>query len=327
MQQVKMACRVTVAVCALVVTASAAFAQGGRASNGRPGRTPDGQPDIQGVWTFATITPLERPSDLAGKAVLSDEEAAALEARNNVDVRNEKGTDSDVGRAYNQFWWDRGSKVVGNRRTSLVVDPADGKIPYTAAGAERVASAGPAFGGRRGSDGPEDRSLWERCITHSPLPRLSSGYNNNLQIVQGAGTVAIVYEMIHEVRVIPVDGRPHAGPGLRQWFGDSRGRWEGDTLVVETTNFSDKTSFRGATPQVRMVERFKREGSVLNYEFTIDDPATYTKPWTAAVPMPAVDGHMYEYACHETNYGMYGILSGARAQEREAAAAAKKGSR
>jgi hypothetical protein len=207
-----------------------------------------------------------------------------------------------------------------------VIDPVDGKIPYTAAGAKRVADAGPAFGGRRGDSGPEDRSLWERCITHSPLPRLSSGYNNNLQIVQGQGTVAIIYEMIHEARIIPLDGRPHVGGSIGQWFGDSRGHWEGDTLVIETTNFSDKTAFRGATPKLRMIERFKREDGYLNYEFTLEDPGTYTKPWTAAVPMPPVDGQMYEYACHETNYGMYGILSGARAQEREAAVAAKKGS-
>ena len=168
--------------------------------------------------------------------------------------RNEKGTDSDVGRAYNQFWWDRGSRVVGNKRTSLVVDPADGRIPYTSAGAKRVADAGPAFGGRRGTDGPEDRSLWERCITRglasTILPTL---YNNNIRIAQAPGYVAIVHEMIHETRVVPLDGSPFTG--VRSYLGESRGRWEGDTLVIESRNFNGRAPFRGAGANLRLTER------------------------------------------------------------------------
>jgi len=181
--------------------------------------------------------------------------------------------------------------------------------------------------GRRVSDGPETRSLWERCITHSSLPRMTSGYNNNLQIVQGAGYVVILYEMIHEARVIPLDGHPHVDASIRQWLGDSRGRWEGDTLVVDVTNFSDKTSFRGSSANLHLVERFTRvDANTMNYEFTVSDSSTWATAWTAAVPMPRLGGIMYEYACHDGNYGLTCQLAGARADERNAADAGKKGS-
>jgi hypothetical protein len=292
-------------------------------------RTPDGQPDLQGVWSFATATPLERPKEFADKAFLTEKEVAEFEkqvaVRQDVDNREgTEGTEGDVGRAYNQFWWDRGSKVVGSRRTSLIVDPADGKIPtMTPEGQKRT-----EVFGRRVSDGPETRSLWERCITHSSLPRMSTGYNNHFQIIQGAGYVVILYEMIHEARVIPLDGRPHVDSGIRQWLGDSRGRWEGNTLVVDVTNFSDKTSFRGSSANLHLVERFTRvDANTMNYEFAVSDPATWAREWTVAMPLPRVAGTMYEYACHEGNYGLTGQLAGARAEERNAADAAKKGSR
>jgi hypothetical protein len=293
-------------------------------------RTPDGQPDVQGVWTFATVTPLERPKEFEGKEFLTEQEAAAFEqqAARNVDQRGEEsvGTAADVGAAYNQFWWDRGTKVVPTRRSSLIIDPKDGRLPaISAAGQKRAERAA-----RRVDPpaGPEDRSLWERCITHSPIPRMSSGYNNNLQIFQGPGYVAIIYEMIHEVRVIPLDARPHLASGIRQWLGDARGHWDGNTLIVETTNFTDKTSFRGASENLRLVERFSRlDADTLDYQFTVDDPATWSKPWTASLPMPRVNNAMYEYACHEGNYGLAGQLSGARAEEKAAAERAQKSSK
>ena len=196
----------------------------------------------------------------------------------------------------------------------------------TAAGKQRVESG--AGVRRQGPPaGPEDRNLWERCITHSAIPRMSSGYNNHMMIVQGAGYVAIMYEMIHEVRLIPLDGQPHLANNIRQWHGDSRGRWEGNTLVVETTNFSDKTSFRGASPDMKLTERITLiDANTLDYQFTVDDPTTWTKPWTANVPMPRLNNIIYEYSCHEGNYGLFGQLSGARADEK-AAEAAKRGSR
>jgi hypothetical protein len=293
-------------------------------------RTPDGPPDLQGVWTFATVTPLERPKEFEGKEFLTEKEAAAFEqqAARNVDDRGEGsvGTAADVGAAYNQFWWDRGTKVVPTRRSSLIIDPKDGRLPaISAEGQKRAERAA-----RRVDPpaGPEDRSLWERCITHSPIPRMSTGYNNHLQIFQGPGYVAIMYEMIHEIRIIPLDARPHVTSGIRQWLGDSRGRWDGNTLIVETTNFTDKTSFRGASENLRLVERFSRlDADTLDYQFTVDDPSTWSKPWTASLPMPRVNNAMYEYACHEGNYGLAGQLSGARAEEKAAAERAQKSSK
>jgi hypothetical protein len=304
----------------MLPAAAAVDAQG----PGANARMPDGRPNLQGVWTFATATPLERPDEFKDKEFLTPGEVAAFEkalaARQDVDQRDESslGTDADVGRAYNQFWWDRGTKVVGTRRTSLIIDPKDGKLPpMSAEGRKRADRAG-----RRQNPpaNPEDRGLWERCVTHSAIPRMSTGYNNNLQIFQNAGSIAIMYEMIHETRIIPLDGRAHVSSNVRQWMGDSRGRWEGDTLVVETTNFSDKTSFRGASKDMKLIERFTRlDDNTLDYQFTVIDPATWTRPWTAQVPMPRVNGMMYEYTCHEGNYGLAGQLSGARAMEADAA--------
>ena len=277
-------------------------------------RAADGRPDLQGVWDYRTITPLERPESLAGRDFLTPEEVADLEARaleRNTDEARPADAARDVSGAYNDFWWDRGQKVVPTGRTSLIVDPPDGRIPHL----ERARSTRRT---PRGYDGPESRNLWERCLTRA-LPRLSGAYNNNFQIVQSAGVVAIINEMIHEVRLIPIDGGPHADRNIRQWAGDSRGHWEGDTLVVDTTNFSDRTSFRGSGENLHLVERFTRIGdSTLLYEFTVDDPTTWSRPWSAEFPIAKNEALIYEYACHEGNYGMTNLLRGARVQEREA---------
>jgi len=289
----------------------------------------DGHPDLSGIWDYRTITPLERPSDLAGKEAITDEESADLEKKTvesrNQDRRDGAGTDADVARAYNDFWWDFGKKVIKNR-TSLIIDPPDGRIPaQTPEGKKRADAVAAAR--QRPAAGPEDRNLWERCVTRT-LPRLPGAYNNNLQIVQTPGAVAIQQEMIHEVRIVPLDGRPHIDGGVRQWLGDSRGRWEGNTLVIDTKNFNDKAEFRGASSNLHLIERFTRvDADTINYEVTIDDPTTWTKPWTVMVPMSRNQETIYEYTCHEGNYGMFGILSGARAQENAAEEAAKKGSR
>jgi len=285
-----------------------------------PPRTADGQPDIQGVWNNATITPLERPADLAGKAVFTPAEAAAYEKQaaesNNRDRRGKDGA-TDVAGAYNQAWFDRGTKVVPTLRTSLIVDPPDGKIPYSAGGQKRLDAAA-EYARLHPADGPEDLALADRCIlwyTAGP-PMLPGPYNSNYQILQAPGYVAILVEMIHDVRIIPLDRRPHLPGSVRQWLGDSRGHWEGNTLVVETTNFTGKSLFRGATENMRLIERFTRtDANTLTYDFTVEDPATFSKPWSASIPMTKSSGPIYEYACHEGNYAVPGILGGARAQE------------
>jgi len=291
-------------------------------------RAPDGHPDLNGVWSFATLTPLERPAELAGKATLTPEEAAAIEKRTlevqNRDRRDGEGQDdrgsdgrTDLDRAYNQFWWDYGTKVVGSRRTSLVVDPPDGRIPMTPAGARRQAEQ--AAKRVRPPAGPEDRTLTERCInvlTTGP-PMVPGPYNNNVQLFQTPQLVAIYGEMIHDTRVVPVGTQAHLPSSIRQWLGDSRGHWEGDTLVVETTNFTDKTVFRGSTEALHLVERFTRvDANTLLYEFTVTDPASWTRPWSVALPMTRSSDKIYEYACHEGNFGLASILAGARADER-----------
>ena len=283
-------------------------------------RTPDGRPDLQGVWDYRTITPLERPSELVGREFLTAEEVADLEAaaleRNTDEARPEEAA-RDVSSAYNDFWWDRGQKVVSSGRTSLIVDPPDGRIPYSDEGRQKAERRG------RGYEGPESRSLWERCLTRA-LPRLSGAYNNNFQIIQSAEIVAIINEMIHEVRLIPLHESPHADQDIRQWAGDSRGHWEGDTLVVDTTNFTDKTSFRGSGAHLHLVERFTRvDEHTLLYEFTADDATTWTAPWTAEFPIVKNDSLIYEYACHEGNYGMTNLLLGARVQEQDAASGSR----
>ncbi len=312
-----------IAVASLAPGPAVAEAQTAEADPWTLSRTPDGQPDLQGIWSFATITPLERPRALADRAVLTDEEVAALnqDAQTRFDRRDGLTPEADVARAYNQFWWDRGQSI---GRTSLIVDPPDGRVPALTPEARarvdavRVTRARPAHG-------PEDRPLAERCIQYRPLPRLPTGYNNNHHILQTPGYVVILTEMIHNVRIIPLDGRPHIGQGIRQWNGDSRGRWEGDTLVVETINFSDQTSFRGSGENLRLVERFTRvDADTIEWQFTVEDPTTWARPWTGMLPFTKVAGPIYEYACHERNYGMFNLLAGARAEERAPDKAAKK---
>ncbi|PYR32484.1 MAG: hypothetical protein DMF92_01985 [Acidobacteria bacterium] len=304
----------------------------GQSRKWTPPRTPDGKPDIQGTFTFRTITPLQRPEALAGKDVLTAEEAAAFEAsenkRQNRDLFDpEKGAPS-LGYAprsqggvlsYNEFWYERGSQVTEDRRTSLIVDPPDGRIPFTAATRARNAQLAARVG--TFADSYEDRSLADRCILgfNSGPPMISGAYNNNVQIVQAPGYVVIVNEMVHNARMIPTDGRPHGT--IPRWTGDSRGRWEGDTLVVETVNFKRETSLSGSSAATHLVERFTRvDPKTIRYEFTVTDPTSYTRPWTAVMPLRAIDELLFEYACHEGNYALRGILAGARAQEKAEAA-------
>jgi hypothetical protein len=279
-------------------------------------RTPWGDPDLQGIWSYATITPLERPTGEAGKEFLSDEEVAALNDAEitRADKRNSNAA-ADVEQAYNAFWWDRG-KSTG--RTSLIIDPPEGRLPpLTPEGELRRAAAA----ARRATayDSYENRPLQERCIIYHGVPPLPTGYNNHYQIYQTPGFVTILDENIHDARVIPVNGRPHLPPNVRLWNGDSRGHWEGRTLVVETTNYSPKTTFRfPAVPEsLKAVERFTRVAAdKIDYRYTITEPATYTRPWTVSLPMTAIEGPLYEYACHEGNYGLAHVLEGARAQEK-----------
>jgi len=283
-------------------------------------RTAYGDPDLQGFWSNAVLTPLERPQDLADKATLSAEEAQAYAQRaraaSNRDRRDDD-SDEDVADAYNNFWWDSGDNVVVTRRTSLIVDPPDGRLPaLTPAGQQRLAARRPS--GEQPA-GPEDLSLSTRCIHIGSAgpPMLPSVYNNNYQLVQTEDYVLIVNEMVHDTRIVPLDGRGRLDENIRLWLGSSRGHWDGDTLVVETTNRRDDTSVRGTGMNMRLTERFTRVADdILLYEFTVDDPENFTRSWTAQIPSVRSDGIMYEYACHEGNRGMFGILAGARAAER-----------
>jgi hypothetical protein len=294
-------------------------------------RTPWGHPDLQGIWDYRTITPLERPSALSGKSVLTDDEAAIFERdenrRQNRDLIDpaKGGLNYPPGGVipYNEFWYDRGNSVVGSKRTSLIVDPPDGRLPRLTPEGQQLADAAEVVDretqlGHPHADSYEDRSLQERCIQSAgTVPILPGPYNNNIQIFQSAGYVAIVNEMIHEHRMVPLDGRPHFSQNLKQWTGHSVGRWEGGTLVVETTNFSPKVDFRGAGPRLKVVERFTRVAAdALQYEVTVDDPTVWTRPWTAVLPMKQSSEQIYEYACHEENFAIKHVLSGARTDER-----------
>jgi len=279
---------------------------------------PDGHPDLQGVWSFATLTPMDRPAEFKDKPVLSRKEAeeyarTQLERQNK--DRRDGGGGADVGRAYNDFWWDYGKSAT--TRTSLVVDPPDGRTPaLTPEAQQRLAAQGRLR--QRPAEGPEDRSLGERCIMgfNAGPPVGPSAYNNNIQIVLTRDYALIETEMVHDARIVPLDGRPRTN--VRQWKGESRGHWEGDTLVVETTNFSGETSFRGSSSKLQLVERFSlADPETLLYRYTVTDPTTWTKPFTVEIPMSRSDEHIYEYACHEGNYGMKGILTGARLDDKK----------
>lgn len=287
-----------------------------------PPRTPWGHPDLQGLWTNRTITPLQRPLALQDRTTLNDEEVAALEEE--ARTRNDRPPQPGSAGTYSQFWWELGKVVRGNR-TALIIDPPDGRIPPLTPAAQQAILE--SRRGRGTADSWEDRTLFERCITRGlPGAMIPGFYNHNYQIVQTPGVVAILVEMIHDVRIIPLDGRPHLGQNLRQWMGDSRGRWEGDTLVVETTNFSSRTRSHGffeGQEHMRLVERFTRvSADVIDYAFTVEDPTTLTRPWTAAIPMSKTDEPVLEFACHEGNEAIAGILAGQRAVEKAAADAA-----
>ena len=289
------------------------------------GKTPWGDPDIQGIWNFGTITPLQRPlqGEFADKSELSPDEIAKINdaESNRASAENRKNISKEQDRdlAYNAEWWDRGVSV---GRTSLIIDPPDGRLPeYTQAGKERLAKLEGGMGGeRRGFDSYASRALNERCLVYRPVPVRSSGYNNNGQIVQGPGYVAMLQEQIHETRIIPVDGRPFTSDSIRPWLGVSRGRWEGDTLVVETRNFHPDSNYEGSGPNRVVTEKFTRTGpDSMSYEFTVNDPTIWVRPFTGQVPWRIDKGPLFEYACHEGNYGMVNLLRGQRNLEKAAA--------
>ena len=299
-----------------------------------PPRTADGQPDLQGVWTNNTVTPLERPKQLAAKEFYTEAELQAIAKQDRERLSkiesegqppaNHSGVEGaaadDVHYDFSQFGLDRGqSKLAWNRRTSIIVGP-DGTIPpLTPEARARIAERRAKAKGHE-FDGPENLSLGARCLARpNVVPLLPTAYNSNLQIVQGAGYVAIETEEIHDVRIIPTDGRPHIPKSIRQWYGDSVGHWEGNTLVIDTTNFTDLSPFPGAQ-NLQMTERLTRadEDTIL-YQFTVEDPGMWTKPWSGELPMTKIDGQIYEYACHEANYPLANTLRGARVAEADAA--------
>lgn len=336
---------------ALVIAASAAIvlattAVSGQSTPARSGTIPrllDGHPDLQGIWTNATITPLERPNGFTNVA-LSEAEAARLEKQ--VAARSErlaqpsnpdrpappKGGDGSTGAAgnvggYNNFWIDAGDRVAvvnGERRSSLITDPADGRVPpITEEARLRSAERAAAMRGRGMYDHPEFRPLAERCIlSFGPTTPLIPNYfyNNNYQIVQTPDHVMILMEMVHDARIVRIGGK-HLPTHIRPWMGDSIGHWEGDTLVVDTTNFPLQQPFRGAAENLHVIERFTRvAGDSILYKFTVEDPTTFTRSWSGEIPFRASDEQIYEYACHEGNYALGNILRGERQRERESAA-------
>jgi hypothetical protein len=306
--------RLTTFTGVVLLVAAISAAQPSHTARSAIPRTPDGRPDLQGTWDFAQLTPLERPNAFEGKTAITDEEAEEF-AQQRIETthkdRRDGGAAADVERAYNDFWWDFGTRIA--RQPSLVVDPADGRIPDTTPEAKQRAADR-----RNKFDNPEERPLPERCILgfNSGPPMIPSAYNNNVQIVQTADQIVIVNEMIHSARIVDLRRGTHHAPPLRFLTGDSIGHWDGDTLVIDTTNFLKDGAFRGATPNMHLVERFSRvDGNALRYQFTVEDAATWTRPWTASIPMVKTDQRIFEYACHEANYALEGVLKGARYQE------------
>lgn len=291
-----------------------------------PMRTPDGQPDLQGIWTNATLTPFERAAELGKKATITEQEAAAIEKRASANRVDRQPNAGDTG-SYNQAWFDSGTTWLATRQTSLVVEPSNGRVPV-----KPSAEAQRDYDLAHVADSYVHQTTWERCITRGvPAGMFPAGYNNAYQILETPGYVVILSEMIHEVRVIPVDGRPHLPPSVRQWNGDSIGHWEGTTLVVDTTNYNGKgmIATSAATGRVRgihesealhVVERFKRvDANTISYEVTVDDPNMYSAPWKVSVPLTRDSNYrIYEYACHEGNYAMEDILRAGRAKDKAA---------
>jgi len=326
------ACAATLAAQAQAPASSASSAPRARALE----RMPDGHPDLQGVWANNTVTPLQRPKQWEGKQRLTDAEVADLQkfaaqiVENDGDaqfgdgfilavlnrIANPKSYDAGTGN-YNQFWLvDRDWH---DRRTALISDPPDGKIPPLTPEAQKRRAAEIEHRKVHAFEDPEAFSLGERCVNFG-IPRAQAGYNSYLQIIQSPGYVTILNEMVHDARIVPLDGRPHLDGRLRVWNGDSRGHWEGDTLVIDTTNFSPKSDFMGSHENLRLTEKLTRVGpEILDYEFTVNDPTTWTAPWTAMIPLKLKHELIYEYACHEGNDAIPDMLRGHRFEEREAA--------
>ena len=303
-------------VAALVVLSAGAAGQSQKPWT--PPRTPDGHPDLQGIWDYRSATPLQRPARFGDRQFMTPEEVAEYELLAETREDGRPPDDPRTEQSVHPVWWlDYGKTVVKTHRTSLIVDPPDGRIPAVTPEAQKRAAARRTDAGTHGpADSYENRSLFERCLTRGmPEGLLPGPYNNNLRIVQTPGYVVLFTEMIHEARVVPMDGRPHGT--LVQWLGDARGRWDGDALVVDSINFADKAAFRNATSNLHLVERFTRlDADTLEYRFTVEDASTWTRPWTVAYPMTRTEGPVYEYACHEGNYGLKDILAGARDEER-----------
>ena len=293
----------------------------GVAAQGRPDlpRGADGHPALQGFWTNASITPLERPRELGAKEFYTEEEAAEYRKKALVPQSTAERGGTEAHYEFTQFGLDRSQAPIAfSMRTSMIVGP-EGRVPPLTPEAQQRNAERAARNKGHEFDGPENRTIQERCIVwgNEGPPMLPPGYNSFLQIVQTKDYVMILQEMIHDARIIPLDGSPHAPPHVRRWLGDSRGRWEGDTLVVDTTNFTDQTNFRGAREKLHVVERLTRvDEQTIRYQFTVDDSTTWTKPWSAEAPLVKDKGPIYEYACHEANYGFANNLKGARAKEK-----------
>ncbi len=308
-------------------------------------RTAWGQPDLQGIWDFRTITPLERPEDLAEQEFLTEEEAANLEQEavdRNISLLNrparrtevtdsvDRGADGAPG-FYNNFWLDTGTHTIGTRRTSLIIDPPNGRLPAVTASGQRRAEAKRTYQQEHPADSWLDYDAGDRCLLglNAGPPIMPAAYNQNLQVFQTPDHVMLLTEMVHTVRVVPLDGRPPLSDDIRQWSGDARGHWEGDTLVVETSHFVGERSWTSSNPMgalgssenLQLVERFTRiDADTLEYEFTVTDPDVWTRPWTASIPMRRTDAPLYEYACHEGNHSLPNMLAGQRVAEKVATA-------
>ncbi len=297
--------RVVLRSIAIAVAVAVLGGQPAAAPRYKTPRTPWGDPDLQGLWTNQTSTPLERPDALKDRDTLTQEEAEQreAEARASADRPPRAG---DPG-TYNAVWRDPGKALT---RTSLVVDPPDGRVPaLTAGGQARIAARSATARVRQDAFPWEPYGAWTRCITRGVI-KIGSFYSSSHQIIQAPGYVVIVQELIHEARIVPLGAQPHIAPAIRQWMGDARGRWEGETLVVETTNFNDLNPYRGSGDTMRLVERFTRTApDAIDYQFTVDDPTIFTRPWTVSMPM-APGGPVFEYACHEGNYAMGNMLAG-----------------
>jgi hypothetical protein len=322
----------------VVAAVAAVVAAGGTMGAERGSKTPrtaDGQPDLQGYWTNNTVVPLQRPPAYAGRAELTEDEARARVAKALEPTEAEAGTDADVHYQLTDYGLDITQRKLNlDKRTALITDPPDGRLPPPRAEAAAQAKERADYQRVHAFDGPENRPIGERCLVwpHQGPPIMPTGYNSNLEIRQAPGYVVIITEMLPDPRIVPLDGRPHIASSVKQWLGDSRGHYEGDTLVIETTNYSGRTQVPGTpqglllTPAARVIERIDRSGpDTLRYRFTVEDPNLWDRPWSAEYPLTRIEGMRFEYACQEGNYGMTNTLNGARVADRLAAEKAAKG--